>query len=264
MGVNLYQIGQYLRHFLVAKRNGHGVHSPFVYALCENVFYSQERYYDFDNLHRARLRLLSDETVLQAGNFGAGSKAFKSPKRKVRDIAARGISTPQQSELLYRLGNYLGVSTCVELGTSIGLNALYLASQNPSGKVYTLEGSTSLSDYARDFASKEKFSNIHFLNGDFGELLPELISPGNERTLVYLDGDHTYDSTIKYFNMLLPLAREQNVFVFDDIYWSDEMTLAWREIAAHPAVRLSIDTFYSGYLFFQKDIKEKISYRLLV
>jgi predicted O-methyltransferase YrrM len=264
MGVNLYQIGQYLRHFIVAKRNGHGVHSPFVYTLCENVFYSQERYYDFDNLHRARLRLLNDETVLQAGNFGAGSKTFKSQNRKVKDIAARGISTPQQSELLYRLGNYLGITTSIELGTSIGLNALYLASQNPSGQVYTLEGSTYLSSFASNLASKERVNNIHFMNGDFNDLLPDMIERANERTLVYIDGDHSYDATYKYFMMLLPLAKDQNVFIFDDIYWSDEMTRAWREISAHPAVRLSIDTFYSGYLFFQKDIKEKINYSLLV
>jgi predicted O-methyltransferase YrrM len=264
MGVNFYQIGQYLRHFLVAKRNGHGVHSPFVYALCENVFYSQERYYDFDNLHRARLSLLNNETELQAGNFGAGSKVFKSGNRKVKDIAARGISTPQQSELLYRLGNYLGITTSIELGTSIGLNSLYLASQNPSGTVYTLEGSTALSEFASQLATKERVGNIEFLTGDFNKLLPAAMELVNGKTLVYIDGDHSYDATYRYFNMLLPLAKDQNVFVFDDIYWSEEMTRAWREISAHPAVRLSIDTFYSGYLFFQKDLKEKINYNLLV
>jgi predicted O-methyltransferase YrrM len=264
MGINLYQLKEYVRHFWVAKRNGHGVHSPFVYALCENVFYSQERFYDFDNLHKVRLKLLNDATLLEAENFGAGSRTFSSSRRKVSDIAARGISTPQQSELLYRLGNYIGVTTSIELGTSIGLNALYLGSQNPMGKVFSIEGSSAFSDYAKTLARKERITNIQFLNGDFNDLLSDTIKRANGTTLVYIDGDHTYEATINYFEMLLPLAKDQNVFVFDDIYWSDEMTKAWKEISAHPAVRLSIDTFYSGYLFFQKDMREKVSYRMLV
>ena len=94
--------------------------------------------------------------------------------------------------------------------------------------------------------------------------MPEMIRATKNKTLVYIDGDHTYEAATRYFEKLLPLAKDHNVFVFDDIYWSEDMTRAWNEISAHPAVRLSIDTFYSGYLFFQKDIQEKISYRLLI
>ncbi|HXD92674.1 MAG TPA: class I SAM-dependent methyltransferase, partial [Bacteroidia bacterium] len=75
--------------------------------------------------------------------------------------------------------------------------------------------------------------------------------------LVYIDGNHTYKATIKYFNELLKSADENAVLIFDDIYWTPEMTIAWEEIKAHPAVTLSIDLYKVGLVFFRKENKQK-------
>ena len=42
MGTKLHTIFHYFRHWLLASNNGHGVHSPFAYALCEEVFYNKD------------------------------------------------------------------------------------------------------------------------------------------------------------------------------------------------------------------------------
>src|SRR5688500_5588912 len=103
MADKIYSAKSYLRHLWLARRGGHGVHSPFAYALCENVFFNSDRFYEFDRLTRIRQQLLADSRELNAGDFGAGSKAFKKPSRQVKALAESGISTRAQSEILYKL-----------------------------------------------------------------------------------------------------------------------------------------------------------------
>jgi len=81
--------------------------------------------------------------------------------------------------------------------------------------------------------------------------------------LIYFDGNHQKEASLHYFEKLLPLAHNDSVFIFDDIHWSREMEEAWEQIKAHPRVRVSIDTFYWGLVFFRKEQeKEHFSIRL--
>lgn len=71
--------------------------------------------------------------------------------------------------------------------------------------------------------------------------------------LIYFDGHHTKDATLNYFQHLLPTAHNDSVFVFDDIHWSRGMEEAWEIIKEHPLVKVSIDTFHLGLVFFRKE-----------
>ncbi|GAB2778946.1 hypothetical protein GCM10010465_27010 [Actinomadura fibrosa] len=71
--------------------------------------------------------------------------------------------------------------------------------------------------------------------------------------LIYFDGNHQKKATLEYFEKLLPTAHNDSVFIFDDIHWSKEMEEAWEEIKAHPAVRVTIDTFSWGFVFFRRE-----------
>ena len=92
-------------------------------------------------------------------------------------------------------------------------------------------------------------------------MLPELVS--NNFDLIYFDGNHQKEATIKYFLTLLPTATNETVFVFDDIHWSKEMTEAWEIIKNHPSVTVSIDTFFWGIICFRKEqAKEHFKIRM--
>ncbi len=262
MPINLHQIKEFVRHYFTAKRNGHGIHSPFAYQLCEEVFYNPLSFYDFIPLSTVRRGLLVNQNSLDIEDYGAGSKTFKSSKRKIRDIAAKGISTSKQSELLYKLMNFFHSSTSVELGTSLGLNTLYMARVNKNGQVITIEGSKALSDFASQLALKNKVHNIRFINARFEDAFPEVLQQIEKLDVLYVDGNHTYDATLTYFNLALAKKHKHSVFIFDDIYWSKGMTKAWEEIKKHPAVSLSIDTFYFGIVFFKEEFKEKLDLSL--
>jgi len=256
------QLLKYLQHVLNAKRGGHGIHSPFAYRLCEEIFYNHKTFYEFETLENLRAELLKNTSAIEIRDLGAGSKKLQTRVRRVGDIAKLGISSRKQSQLLFRLINYFDFKTSIELGTSLGLNTLYMAQANKKGEVYSIEGSENLSAFAAELARKAHISNIQFLQGNFDTVLPELLKTIPTVDLAYIDGNHSYNATMRYFEVLLNKTHQHSILVFDDIYWSKGMTLAWEEIKQHPRVRLSIDTFYSGYVFFREEMKEKIELKL--
>ena len=75
--------------------------------------------------------------------------------------------------------------------------------------------------------------------------------------LVFFDANHKGIPTLLYFNMCLEKINSQTIFIFDDIYWSKEMTNAWQEIYMHPKVSISIDLFSIGIVFFNPDLKKE-------
>ncbi len=262
MSINRHQIVSFFKHYFTAKRKGHGVHSPFAYQLCEEVFYNNIIFYDFNDLESARKSLLNNTTVIQIEDFGAGSKAFKTNYRSINNIAKQGISTKFQSELFYKLINFLNCKVIVELGTSIGLNTLYMAKATKNGFVTTFEGSKELSLFAKKLAQQNNCANINFINAKFDEALPIFFKQNTIVDFLYIDGNHTYQATLNYFNLALQSKTNTSVFVFDDIYWSKGMTKAWEEIKKHNEVTFSIDTFYFGLVFFKPEFKEKVHLKL--
>ena len=81
--------------------------------------------------------------------------------------------------------------------------------------------------------------------------------------LAYLDGNHSYTATIDYFNKILPYTNQNSVIVLDDIYWSNEMLKAWKQLTQHPSVTYSIDIYSSGFLFFNNNMKSKQHFVLI-
>ena len=57
--------------------------------------------------------------------------------------------------------------------------------------------------------------------------------------------------------------NENSVIVLDDIYWSDGMLNAWKQLIQHTAVTYSVDIYSSGFLFFNKSMKSKQHFALI-
>jgi predicted O-methyltransferase YrrM len=258
--INFHLIKSFIRHWFKARRGGHGAHSPFVFTLCEEVFYNTNSFYDFDELDKIRALLLKNETILNSGNFGAGSKQFKATQRKIKRIASVGISTQKQNEILYRLVNFLQPKVMVELGTSLGLNTLYLALGHTHGKVITIEGSAELSNFAERLGKEISIKNIQYINQTFDQAIPNI----SKIDMAYIDGNHTQAATLAYFYAFAENISEGGFLIFDDIYWSNCMTAAWREIILSPKITLSIDLFYFGIVFFKKEVKQKVHYKIWI
>lgn len=208
--------------------------------------------------------LRTDTQILHVNDLGAGSKKLNSTERRVCDIAKHGISNKKQSEFYFKLINYLNCTNVIELGTSLGLNTLYFSMANSSAKIYTIEGSESLCKHATALFQKHQRNNIVLKCGNFDTELPQVLNETGSFDLLYIDGNHAFEPTLRYFQMALNYCKESSVIVFDDIYWSKEMTKAWQEVIKDPKVTLSIDCFYFGLVFFRKETKQKEHFKLML
>jgi len=226
--INIWQIKKYALHFLSAKRNGHGVHSPFVYDLVENVFSNTFKFYAFEELEVLRKQLLKDNTELVINDLGAGSHKLNSQKRKVNEIAKHGISSKKQSEIYFKLINYFKSEVLIELGTSLGLNTIYFSKANPKAKIYTIEGSESLFNFSKNLFKEQNCPNIESINANFDTALPQLLKSVSAFDVLYIDGNHTYEATLAYFKMALQKKNKDSFIILDDIYWSAGMTRVWK------------------------------------
>lgn len=244
--------------------NAHSVHSPFVYQLLTEVIYGEDTFYNLEKLKIKRNLLELDNRTVQVLNVGAPSKAFSSFSRRVGDIVRKGNSSHKQASLLFKLVNHFQSKKILELGTSIGLSALYLASANRQAEVDTIEASPDLCRLAKELAREEEVNNIHFHQGLFDDVLPELLKKkeAERYDFIYVDGNHTYEATLRYMNMFKAVFHSDLVIVLDDIYWTPMMQKAWNEIRNWPEVKTSLDLFYFGILFFRKEAKEKEHFSL--
>lgn len=104
---------------------------------------------------------------------------------------------------------------------------------------------------------QSKGENIKTINGNFNDEFPKLLSEIENLDLLYVDGNHSHEATLAYFKLALAKKNTQSIFIFDDINWSKDMQKAWKEICSNKEVRLSLDFFHFGIVFFRTEQKEK-------
>lgn len=250
--MNTFLAQKYFEYKLKAK-NEHSIHSPFVFELYCCAIKDDDNYYILDKLKKTRSQLEAMQSFLTVEDFGAGSKHFITEKRKISEIAKHGTTSEKYSRLLFRLTEYFNAEYIVELGTSVGLNALYLAAASSKSKVLTLEGSSELCKFAKKLCIAENRKNIQVIEGDFNLTFSNILKTIPKLDFLFIDGNHRKEPTLNYFEEALQKNHNDSVFVFDDIYWSKEMFEAWQEIKSHSKVTLSIDLFQFGIVFFRRE-----------
>ena len=74
---------------------------------------------------------------------------------------------------------------------------------------------------------------------------------------------HKNQITLKTFNTCLKTINNNSFFIFNDIYGSSETIKNWSSIKKHPTVKVSLDLFYFGVIFFRKEqAKEHFKIRI--
>lgn len=235
-------------------KNEHSIHAPFLFNLY--VFLKSKIAIDFASIELKRNHLLKNETSIELDEIGKGSKVLKNKFRTVASIAKTSLSKPKYNELHVKLVQYFKPKIIFELGTSFGINTLYLAKANPNAQIYTFEGSKKIVAIAKQTFQESK--NVTLIEGDFDVTLSKTLAnlPKNV-DYIFLDGNHSHIPTIRYFEQILEYSSENTVFVFDDIHWSNEMEDAWEEIKNHITVTLSVDLLYLGIVFISKKLSKQ-------
>jgi predicted O-methyltransferase YrrM len=253
---------KFIRYWLTASNGrGHGIHSPFVYALIREVLMDRRPYPAYAFPERYRRKMLADDRVLEIRDLGAGI-GKPAIRRKVSYIARTSAKHPRYASLLFRLGQYIGARHVLELGTSLGVTTMYLAGIPGLQMLKTIEGAEAVADLAEQAFRESGYGHLDLVRGDFDEVLGPVLETLQRIDLVYVDGNHRKEPTLRYLEQILPYTHNDSCIVFDDIHWSPDMEAAWAEIRRDPRVRLTIDLHAIGLVFFRKEILEKQSFTI--
>lgn len=253
--MNFFLLKEWVLYFHL-KTDEHSLHSPFFFHFYKKFLKKRSNTSFINSIEIQRKEYLQTEEEIEIIDLGAGSKNMSGNKRKIRDIAFNSLSSPKFSSFLSSLIQHFQFNQILELGTSLGINTAYMAAGNNEAEVFTFEGDEKLIALAKKACAN--YDNIRFIHGNIDQTLVDFLAAKTKPLdLVYLDANHTYEATLRYFDILLPYHHDQSIFIFDDIHWSVEMKRAWEKIKQHPAVNSSIDIFDAGMVFFNPDFQKQ-------
>jgi predicted O-methyltransferase YrrM len=249
--MNIFKQTYYYLKYRIRANTLHGTHSPYVYQFLEQILYQNVSSESLNKIELRRANLLKDQRQIEITDLGAGSHQNNNRIKSIQGIAKSALKQARFAALYYRIIKSNNPAHIIELGTSLGITSSYMALASTQ-KVYTLEGCPNTLSIAKETFEVLQINNVETIAGNFDETLPALLEQLNQVDFIYFDGNHTKSATLNYFNLAITKANENSLFIFDDIYWSEEMMEAWEIIKADPRVSITIDLYFIGLVFFKK------------
>jgi predicted O-methyltransferase YrrM len=247
LGNRLFPLWSFFNYWL-KKEDKFSIHSPLLFKTYGELFdfILAKDQLDLD-IEECRNLLLDSDEVIEVLDLGAGSKKVNTQKRKVSAITEYSTSSRKTSQLLQYFCSRTQAVQVIELGTCVGLNTKYLARET-KGCLATFEGATELARIASLHLSD---SSVELIVGNISDTLPEYLDRIDFVDFAFIDANHTYDSTLNSLKSLLQKVRSGSIIAIGDIHWSVQMQSAWNEIIEFQEVRLSLDFYEVGILFFE-------------
>lgn len=250
----LYRLHTYFRHYFRSIRNskGYGVHSPFAFYFISHIINPKNYYgyYCYESIEHLRMKLFGClQTISNNGK-----------ETTVKSIAIKSASPANDSQRLFRLAHFMKAENIIELGTSLGIGTAYLASSNHNANVISIDHNKHLQNIAQENSNSLGLKNIRYITGDFDNALEQVLTHKEQLDLVFFDGNHKGNATLRYYNKLKTKAHRQSVFVFHDIHWSKDMNKAWQTIIQDSLISISIECYNLGIVFFNPEFNKQHFY----
>ena len=188
--------------------------------------------------------IMKDRRTMECDSPGAGPRKSHKGRISVSAYAKRTAVNAKKGLLLSNLVSFFKPQVIIELGTSLGMSTVYMAHTRRSAQVITVEGNNQLAAISSHRFGEFELGNIKVITGSFDDVMPDLKEHCHANTMVFIDGNHTYEATKKYVNAFSNAA----IIVLDDIRWSTPMMKAWKEICENEDATI-VDLFAVGILF---------------
>lgn len=236
---------KYILHQIISMT---GVNNDFIQSFKKHVLHDRIVYPEFNIIEEYRTRLGKNHELLELSDMGAGTR-FSNQKRTIAGIAKVASVRTKYGELLFRLVKSYASNQIVELGTACGISTMYLAMGNPGATVISVEGNPQLAELAgRNFITYG-INNIRLINKSFDKAIQDIAAILQKKPIIFIDGNHTQEATLRYYDILGSACCNNGIFIIDDINWSFPMARAWKTITTRGGRNLIIDLFQLGIIF---------------
>ena len=208
-----------------------------------------------EHIEALRKECLKSRKIINKKDFGTGSGEAENVTYpvEIRKIAADSLTSRRNARRLNRMVRFMKAQKILEIGTSLGITSAYLAMANPGARIITLEGCPELSNIARKNFRRLGLDNVDLIEGRFENTLPKALEQLGTVDFVYIDGNHRKEAMLDYFSKCLAFSNNNTVMIFDDIHMTDEMENGWDAMVKNEKIRVSLDLFFSGWIFFRKE-----------
>jgi len=200
-----------------------------------------DRIEEWRNAQLVNSQALNDGSLGDGGPYDTGSisDACKVSKKK------------GAAEHLYMMTFLSRPSCSLELGTNIGISSSYIAAamaaRSPNFELHTIEASPYRLRLAKELHTSLGLK-VNYHGGMFYDVLPKVLDQlGQKVGLAFIDGQHQFQPTLDFFDLIYPYSTPSALFVFDDIEWSDGMKNAWQAIKADKRFSFTTELTGVGY-----------------
>lgn len=217
----------------------------------------------FEDLEGYRKQLLKNESNISYDVFEKGLK------RKVSEICKSAATPKRWSHFYFHLIKNTNSLRALEIGTNLGISGQYFLSalklnaeeKHQKGVFLTIEGVKGLCDIAQERfkeINSEGLVDVILHNELYDDILPQIVSEDTTYQVIFVDGNHKYKPTLRYYEMLLESIPDKAIFIFDDINWNNEMQSAWKDILNKNYHAYSVDFFKLGLVIIDKTQAENL------
>jgi predicted O-methyltransferase YrrM len=167
--------------------------------------------------------------------------------------------------ILFKIIRKFKPSSCIELGTCLGLSTSFQASAlhlNGNGKIVTLEGAEPLASIAKKNFQTLGLCNVDLVTGGFQSTLCEVLNKNRPFDYAFIDGHLDGKTTMSNFEKIILCCEDKAVIIIDNISGTRSMKRTWKSIESDERVKFSLNLRQMGVCVIDNDRIEKQSYRI--
>ena len=238
---------------------GDGLPRPFQYPL---EFLFDKGLSHAEQQVVSRVELIRQTVARQAYSYEVFNRDGNVLQFDASQVAHSISVTPEWGTFLYLCSQSFRARTILELGSCAGISGCYLTSSKYCERFITVEASPDLASLAR--ANIRRVSNeAEVVNAFFDDALDKILPTfGGGIDLVYLDGHHKYETTLRYFRRLEPHLNKGGLVVFDDIHLSEGMRQAWQVLKGRQGFAYTIGAGRFGMCLWDGSSSITVNYNL--
>jgi len=229
--------------FYLAAQTKYQVHSPFVFEFLNDVFEDERYYHFFGVIENYRQQLLKLNEKVKIGTDAQSIKAITKTK----------AISPTSGELLFKAVHLYKPETILEIGTNFGIASLYQATPNPHAPLITLEQNPNIARQTRHFFKKLGTRNITIYDGAIETTLTKALATVDSIEFLLFNQLEKKEQMMRYFEQCRPHLLPNSVVVLRTPYANEDSIAFWEYLKQQPIVKLSIDVFDLGFLFFRNE-----------